>query len=258
MVAFPNKKQIEPKIFSYILFILIISINIIYVNSLDCKTDSSLCNQECFNKLTIFNHKKLRGGQFFTNKNGDLIIEYKDDSSPIDRIFYGLKKDGGNFFQTENGFYEYTSEGITVDESQTSKRKHDSMSYFVTIGNEEDTEKEYFFTINPFKYLVELQDLNGEDNTRYTWNLKNFINYNAYDYFTNETYLIDIKNKSEFIVTFVPKKYENEALKNNRIHKTFKLKSFSQEAYEELKFKEDNITMEYTLGGFSLDFAEIF
>ena len=259
MAVFYHKIQIVPRKYSILLFFLIFHLNIIPINSLDCKSEKSFNNQDCFNGLIIFDHKNLRASQFFTNKNGDLIIEYKDDSSPNDRIFYGLKKEGGKFFQTENGFYQYTSEGITQDESATSKRKHDTMSYFVLIRNEEDnTEKEYFFTIKPFKYLVELQDLNGEDNTRYTWNLKSFINYNDYNLFTNETFLIDIKNKTEFVITFVPKKIANEAKANKRIHKTFKLKSFSQEAFEELSMKEDDINMEYTLNSFSIDSHEMF
>lgn len=174
------------------------------MNSNECKSNATLNNKKCFNQLYIFNHKKLKKGQFFTNKNGDLIIEYSDDERPNDRIFYGLKKDGVNYFQTENGFYEYTSEGITIDESANSVRKHNSMSYFVSIPDEGgNTEKEYFFTINPFKYLVELQELTGEgNNVRYSWNLKDFINFYEDEFLTNETYLVEIKNKSEFFLTF--------------------------------------------------------
>ena len=241
------------------IFFLLIFINCAYVNSNECKSNATLNKKKCFNQLYIFNHKKLKGGQFFTNKNGDLIIEYSDDERPNDRIFYGLKKDGGNYFQTENGFYEYTSEGITIDESANSVRKHNSMSYFVSIPDEGgNTEKEYFFTINPFKYLVELQELAGEgNNARYSWNLKDSIKFYENEFLTNETYLVEIKNKSEFFLTFNKKTTTDE--ERAFYVKNFRLKSFGENSYEEINFlKDNNRTRESYCDFFAIDREEIF
>ena len=102
------------------------------------------------------------------------------------------------------------------------------MSYFVLIPDEEDnSEKEYLFTVNPFKSFVELQDLKSEGNTRYTWELKSFINYNDDEFLRNETFLIGIKNNSEFFITFSKTSTDNYDKDKAFYSIRFRLKSFS-------------------------------
>ena len=239
MAVFIIKKQFETRRLCFFLLFIIISINLIYANTNECKNDASFSNSNCFTQIFTFDHTKLRGGQFYTNHNGDLIIEYRDDSFPNKRIFYGIKKDGSNFFPTENGFFEYTIEGLNLEETETCIKKHDSMSYFVLIPDEEDnSEKEYLFTINPFKNFVELQDLKSEGNTRYTWELKSFLNYNDDEFWRNETLLIGIKTNSEFFITFSNKTTNYEEY-NAFYSIRFKLKSFSENSYEQISYSKD-------------------
>ena len=187
-----------------------------------------------------------------------MIIEYRDDTFENKRIFYGIKQEGGNFFPTENGFFEYTIEGLTLNESENCTKKHDSMSYFVLIPDEEDIEKEYLFTVNPFKSFVELQDLKSEGNTRYTWELKSFINYNDAEFWRNETYIVGIKNNSEFFITFskISKDYENDrAFYAIR----FRLKSFSENAYEQISYSKNTaIGRDAAVTLFSIEHEEIY
>ena len=239
MAVFIIKKQLETRRLCFFLFFIIISINLIYVNTNECKSDASLNNRNCFTQIFTFDHPKLRGGQFYTNQNGDLIIEYRDDTFPNKRIFYGIKQEGGNFFPTEDGFFEYTIEGLTLDESENCTKKHDSMSYFVLIPDEEDIEKEYLFTVNPFKSFVELQDLKSEGNTRYTWELKSFMNYNDDEFLRNETFLIGIKNNSEFFITFSKISTDNYDKDKAFYSIRFRLKSFSENAFELISYSKD-------------------
>ena len=63
----------KPKIrinLSFLLFVVIININIFYVNSNQCKEEPSFNNERCFNRLHIFNHERFRGGHFSKQKMG--------------------------------------------------------------------------------------------------------------------------------------------------------------------------------------------
>ena len=260
MAVFIIKKQLETRRLCFFLFFIIISINLIYVNTNECKSDASLNNRNCFTQIFTFDHTKLRGGQFYTNQNGDLIIEYRDDTFPNKRIFYGIKQEGGNFFPTENGFFEYNIEGLTLDESKNCTRKHDSMSYFVLIPDEEDnSEKEYLFTVNPFKSFVELQDLKSEGNTRYTWELKSFINYNDDEFLRNETFLIGIKNNSEFFITFSKISTDNYDKDKAFYSIRFRLNSPNGNAYEQISYSKNTaIPREAAVATISIDQEEMF
>ena len=65
-----------------------------------------------------FNHKKFKAGNFATNKNGDLFIEYyseADEDKPASRLFYGRTKGGRELFFNESS---YTQElDIDLDET---------------------------------------------------------------------------------------------------------------------------------------------
>lgn len=260
---FPNtNKRLSNKASNlpFLLFFLIISINILYVNSNECKDNPNFNNINCFNRLHIFNHERIRGGHFITNKNGDLIIEYSVDTLPYKRFFYGLKsEDEKNYFQTENGFFEYSSEGITIDETEFLNRKLDSINYFVYFENEEDnSEKEYLFSVSPYKSMVELQEFGT--NNRYTWSLKNFLNYNKYDIFPYEIFLLELKNENCFLISFTPKIIpEDPFIENNTVlFQQFKLNSFDENSYEEIINSFDEKSRQKFLYLFSVDNSEKF
>ena len=165
-----------------------------------------------------------------------MFIEYSVDTLPNKRFFYGLKVDSGEkYFQTDSGFFEYTSEGITVDENEFLKRKIDSINYFVYLKNEEDhQEKEYLFSVSPYKSMVELQELGTEN--RFTWTLKDFLNYNEYDIFPYEVFLEELKSENAFLITFAPKNNTENIYHADNVFsfKKFKLNSFSENAFHEI------------------------
>ena len=57
----------------------------------------TLTNTQCFNNIKMFDieNKYYRAGHSSINKNGDIVVEY---SYKQFRLFYGLKKNGQNFF----------------------------------------------------------------------------------------------------------------------------------------------------------------
>ena len=70
-------------------------------------------NEQCFNKILLFNHKKYQVNHFAKNKNGDFVVEYTENTEYDElssfRLFYGLTKDGRYFFFNESS---YTSDLI--------------------------------------------------------------------------------------------------------------------------------------------------
>ena len=91
-----------------IIFLLFFNLHLIYCEDIQCKSDKSLQNKNCFNNLLIFNNKKYRAGHFATKKNGDLIIEFSEDNHRFNcsRLFYGLKRDGQYYFDNNMPTYE--------------------------------------------------------------------------------------------------------------------------------------------------------
>ena len=238
MTASTIKKKLETRNILSLIPFTIITINIICAYSLDCNSSISLSLNSCFNKITIFDHKKIRKGHFLSHKEDDLLIEYADEDNTNSRIFYGLKSNGDNFFPTENGFFEYSTTGNSGEEADYNDlNRYESINYFVSLKNENDnTEKEYLFSLCPHKYLIELQDLNSEDNQRYSWDVKTFVNYTEHDIFPSQLFLIGINGNSEFIISFGINDGKDETSETLYMIKKFKLKSFSQDPYEELGF----------------------
>ena len=51
--------------------------------------------------IIIFSHSKFKAGNFATNKNGELFIEYYSEDDfykPASRLFYGRQKNGRELF----------------------------------------------------------------------------------------------------------------------------------------------------------------
>ena len=240
-----TKRLLQIRNLFIIIFFLLSNLQLIHTAGIECKSNPTLNNEKCFNNLHIFNHKKIRAGHFATTKNGDLIAEFSVDDEENSRIFYGLKNNGENYFTSENGLFEYTLPVTVLDDNVYYFRRYDSINYFVNIGEEGN---EYLFSINPYKSFVELQDLKSEHNTRYTWTIKDFFKINEEDIIPNEISLFELKNESAFIMAYY--------LKSNGDplgFKKFRLKSFDEDAYEEINYIIDDRQRIRILDSFSLD-----
>ena len=79
-------------------FLFFLILNFIKPLENSCPNNIYLTNINCFNNIITF-PKNFRAGQFATNKNGDMIIEYSNDNKDkvYQRLFFGLKKNGRGF-----------------------------------------------------------------------------------------------------------------------------------------------------------------
>ena len=96
-----------------------------------------------------FNHKKFKAGNFATNKNGELFIEYyseEDRDKPASRLFYGRTKNGRELFFNESSFTQELDIGLdeTEDISQYYNyfKIYNSKNLFATIKNEPNKENQ--------------------------------------------------------------------------------------------------------------------
>ena len=141
-----------------LIILLIQFINLINLNCQICNKDNPIENNKCLNEIKIFKFedKHYRAGHFATNTNGDMIIEYSFESF---RLFYGLKKDGR----------EYYPDGIKeikiLNDAIFSERlgRYESINSFVSIINDIKKEKEYLLSISSYKTILELYDIENGD-----------------------------------------------------------------------------------------------
>ena len=136
----------------------LIFIFFISTKSQTCNSGMYITNNQCFNQLKLFNYenKYYRAGHFATNSKGDMIIEYSYNEF---RLFYGLTKDGKEYYPGGIKEIELTSENIDPEEI----RRYESLNLFVSLASDVDKEKEYLMSISSWKTVVELFDIENND-----------------------------------------------------------------------------------------------
>ena len=99
-----NKKMYKKTIYFQWIFLFYFLLNFLIVKCEDyvCKTKNDFSKTECFNNI-IKLPNDYRAGHFVTTKNGELILEYSEDTTPGGgRLFYRLKPDGRGYYPGDN------------------------------------------------------------------------------------------------------------------------------------------------------------
>ena len=225
----PKNRNLLTKINIYIINFLIllnlISINISY-------TDFDI------DHIITFDHKKFKAGNFATNKNGELFIEYysEDDNT---RLFYGRQKNGLELFSEQSSSTQEINIGLEKIIDVFGYNYFDiynSKNLFVTIRNDFNKENQYLFSINSYDYIVELHKFTNNINTDlYLWNLNDFFDLIENEYeFPYETILFELKKELSYIIAFIPKNLVKEEMEELSFIKKFRFKTFNEDAYDEI------------------------
>ena len=169
--------------------LLIFLIKLITISSNTCKTNAKVSNTACFTDLIKFDQKNYRAGHAITTKNGELFIEYSLDADSSERLFYGLKKNGRNYFP-DDSFIKV----IDVGNDENVYNRYESMNRLVKINNGTNDGKEYILSISTFRTVVEIYDIENWD-----FKIKNSISYFGHQIFSFTFQILEAKYNNEYI-----------------------------------------------------------
>ena len=151
--------------FHFIILLLILSIHI--PKSTTREVDNYI--------MEVFDSQYYAKGQFATNGNGDIVIEYSQGDN---RLFYGIKKNGEGFFDGQ-----YIKE-IYLESSNL----YESKNIFVSLNNTNNN-NQYLFSFGSYESSTELHNL--KDNSYITDTTENVLG-NKVDSYINS--LLDLNN----------------------------------------------------------------
>ena len=217
--------QNQLKIIKYLFFSFLILIQINSGGS-SCPNGVYLSDTSCFDNLITIK-KNYRGGQFATNLNGDMFIEYSNDNSNsyYKRFFVGLKKNGRGFFPNEN---IYKEKDVKYIDSTTGYGRYESRNLFVCLADDLTRKKEYLFSTSTWDSLTELHDMENDTYTsRGTRNI-----FETLDIFSYEYSLIELKeaNQMSYFIAFT--EHEAEKVDNKDYSKKFKVIKFKLTSFD--------------------------
>ena len=161
---------------NFIALIIFLSLYI-EINNSSCTNGGQITDTNCFNNLIILQNY-YRAGQFATDKEGNMIIEYSNDHSGVKqyRLLYGLKKNGRNYFENDNAH-----KIIKIETSENVTGRYEARNIFVSLENDANKEKQYLFSTSAYITLTELYDIEGDSyvvkNTLDFWNIIDIFSY---------------------------------------------------------------------------------
>ena len=200
-----------------------------------CLSVPKLSDTQCFNNIINYNNN-VKAGNIATNNNGDLIIElYNNNKNSSTRIFYGLTKEGRQYFSDRSSYtYELNLNKDAINDFSNINIDlvNKSINLFISLKNDNNKRNQYLFSLN--SYVVELHNFN--DNNHLIWSFKDFFKLNNYsDIFPYEYFLFELPKKSTYIIAFIQK----EKIVNNNTRfdflKKFRFTSFGLDTFEEIK-----------------------
>ena len=189
-----------------LIFYIMITFENIVRADYTCKNNNALQNTQCFNNLIILNNKAYRSGHFVTTKEGELIIEYSEDSIPGQgRLFYRLTKEGRGYYDDDNPIREFTvtnsfSTKNEKNEDITCSGRYEARNILINIDGD-TTGKEYLFSTSTWYSFTELHDL--DSGNFYSWFTSTFFNIADNKYiFSYQFEILKIPNQSIYFLVY--------------------------------------------------------
>ena len=133
----------------------------------------------------------MRYNNFAVNSKGDLVLEISTQESNYKgmRYFYGLKKDGSYLFKDENN-ESVPTKIIIVKNGNEQILRHESVTIFISLKNDDNDDKQYLLSIGSNKdSVVELYDL---ENGRVSY--VNTFDFTGHQIFSTISTIMELKN----------------------------------------------------------------
>ena len=208
---------------NFLLFIIQIILKINYIKCA-CANGNAITDTNCFNNLIIIPYY-YRGGQFVTYKDGTMIIEYANDNSegvnPEDRLFYGLKKNGRNYFQDDNA-----QKIVKIETSLTEKGRYEARNILVYLEDDTERGKQYLFSTSAYDTLTELHDI--EAGTYKVASTRPFWEVGVLDIFSYQYSFMEIQENNQNIYFLAFTQHESDQIEERNTDGSINKKDYSK------------------------------
>ena len=171
-----NEKYEKSNIYFFwiLTFHFILNFNIFKCDDFVCKTHNDFSDSNCFNNIIKLDSKEYRAGEFVTTNDGQLIIEYSQDTTPgKGRLFYRLTSDGRGYYTDANPIkeFEMNTTYLATFKDQGDKKenicgRYEGRNIIITLDGD-SSGKQYLFSTSSWYSYTELYDL--ESDNYWTW-----------------------------------------------------------------------------------------
>ena len=180
----------------FLFFIFLIKITSSETNTCNSENNKQLSNTDCFTDIIKFDQDNYRAGHAIVTKNKELLIEFSLDYNSSNRLFYGLKNNGRNYFP-DDSFVKI----VDIGDDNGIKSRYESMNRMVKINDNTNGETEYILSISTFKTVMELYDPETF-NSAITYS-KNYLDYQLFS-FQFQILEGKINNEYVYFCSFTP------------------------------------------------------
>ena len=136
--------------------------NIIPFNNSSCALQ--FCNKQNLSNIILIGEKGFNYANLVSYSNGDLVVETNSFPRSYKRMFYGIKKNGREFFKTKdsNKRTNYYSLEAKVQIGINKNQSLETELFIVTVDEGENKGKEYLVSIGKGNTYIELYDFDND------------------------------------------------------------------------------------------------
>ena len=154
-----------------------------------------------------------------------MIIEYANDNSegvnPEDRLFYGLKKNGRNYFQDDNA-----QKIVKIETSLTEKGRYEARNILVYLEDDTERGKQYLFSTSAYDTLTELHDI--EAGTYKVASTRPFWDVGVLDIFSYQYSFMEIQENNKNIYFLAFTQHESDQIEERNPDGSINKKDYSK------------------------------
>ena len=176
-----------------------------YANSI-CKIENSIIQTQWLTSVIWVGEKNFRYINIATFSNCDLIVETTSNPGTSQRVFYGLKKNGQNFFNDNGIFTPYYSTNVSDQDDNSGNVRYEAELF--TAINKQD-QKEYLISIPRYRQFLELFDFDNK--AIYQAQAKNkILGSRMISYKQSATYYISDDNENYILFSYATDKDKSD------------------------------------------------
>ena len=121
-----------------------------------CIINNTIIKTQWLTNIILFGDLDFRYINFVTYSNGDMVAETTSYPGQPKRMFYGLKKNGRNFFKENTPFYS-----MTVQNQDDDGNKYESEIFIAKLNDGNDKDNEYIVSMTKSNRYAELYDFDN-------------------------------------------------------------------------------------------------